>query len=186
MGRVIRDPRDARVPRVVVDARAQAKAIVAAAEEEAAARVAAAEQEVESIRSEARSVGEQAGRADAAALLKRAQDAYDAVETQTEAQLIQLAVGAAENLIRAQLELAPETIRELVRGALEPARRAKRVVLKLAPQGAEVLRADELFEGIRIVDDESLEPGDCIVDTELGVMDGTLRVRVSALQEALR
>ena len=186
MGRVIRNPNEARIPREVIDARGRAQAILDAAEKKASAMITAAEQRVAEIEASAREIGEERGRADAAALLRRAQAAYEEVQAGSEAQLIRLAVGAAESLVRAQLELAPETIRELVRGALEPARRAKRVVLKLAPEGAAVLRADETFAGIRIVDEPSLEPGDCIVDTELGVMDGTLRVRVHALQEALR
>lgn len=185
MGRVIRDPRAARVPGEVVDARARAEAIVHDAREEAARLIADAERTVADIEAEARERGESRGRAEAAALLKKARDAFDAVQVQSEAELIRLAVGAAEHLVRAQLELSPETIRELVRGALEPAKRAKRVVLKLEPKGAQILRADETFDGVLIVDDETLEPGDCIVDTELGVMNGTLRVRVSALQEAL-
>lgn len=185
MGRVIRAPRDARVPREVIDARSRAKAILDAAERKAAALIGDAEREVEAIRARASEDGEQRGRAEAAALLQRARAVYDEVQRSSEAQLIRLAVGAAESLVRAELSLAPDAIRELVRGVLEPARRAKRVVLRLAPEGAAVLRGDEAFEGIRIVDDESLEPGDCIVDTELGVMDGTLRVRVAALQEAL-
>lgn len=186
MGRVIRDPREARIPHEVMDARGRARAIIEAAEAKAQTLVADAEREVEAIRERAAEHGEQSGRAEAALLLKRAADAHDEIQRTSEAQLIRLAVGAAESLVRAQLAVAPETIRELVRGALEPARRAKRVVLKLAPEGAAVLRGDEAFEGIRIIDDETLQPGDCIVDTELGVMDGTLRVRVAALQEALR
>ena len=75
---------------------------------------------------------------------------------------------------------------KLVIGVLAPARRAKRVVLRLHPEDAPVIRASEAFSGATVVEDDTLQRGDCVVDTELGVMDGTLRVRIEALQEALR
>ena len=39
------------------------------------------------------------------------------------------------------------------------------------------------FGEIEIVQDESMDPGTCIVDTPLGVIDGSIQVRMDNIQK---
>ncbi|MEM9069061.1 MAG: FliH/SctL family protein [Myxococcota bacterium] len=182
MSRVIRG-KDKVVPGEVVDAHERASSIVSEAEAKAKALVEAAEQEAAAIRSRAEAEGTEAARAEAAALLVAAEQALREARAEAEPKLVALAIGAAEQLLRAELELAPAKVHSLVGEVLDRARRAREQTLHVHPDDAPTLRT--LLPGVVLHEDESLERGDCVVETDLGRLDGRLSVRVAALRRVL-
>lgn len=185
MARVIRGRAPKVVPAEVVSATERARRIVADAEAEAAAIVERAQEEAEVIRAQAQDQAAAAGRAEVAALLVQAERALEEARAEAEPALARLALGAAERLLRAELSLHPDRVRELVAEVLDRARRASRLRLFAHPEDVPRLRADPTLAGLPIEEDATLEPGDCVVESELGRLDGRLSVRVAALQAAL-
>ncbi len=185
MARVIHVGRTKILPAEVVSARDRARQIVAEAEAEAEAIVERARAEADRIRTEARVRAEAAGRAEVAALLIEAEQALDKARAEAEPALARLALGAAERLLRAELTLHPDRVRELVAEVLDRARRAARLRLFAHPDDVPRLRSDSNFAGLPVEEDPTLEPGDCVVESDLGRLDGRLSVRIAALQAAL-
>jgi flagellar biosynthesis/type III secretory pathway protein FliH len=173
------------IPVEVLDARARAEAIVAVAHAEAERLVAEARLEAERTRESTRTAAEEAGRAEVAALLVRAHAIVDAAREDAEADLKRLAVAAAERLVHAELALHPERIRDVVRGVLDRAKRATRLVVMVSPEDRALLEGMPELASARIEEDPSLARGDCVARTDLGTLDGRLVVRLDALRRAL-
>lgn len=173
------------IPVEVLDARGRAEAIVAVAHAEAERLVAEARLEAERTRESTRTAAEEAGRAEVAALLVRAHAIVDAAREDAEADLKRLAVAAAERLVHAELALHPERIRDVVRGVLDRAKRATRLVVIVSPEDRALLEGMPELASARIEEDPSLARGDCVARTDLGTLDGRLVVRLDALRRAL-
>ncbi|HQU09546.1 MAG TPA: HrpE/YscL family type III secretion apparatus protein [Opitutales bacterium] len=86
-----------------------------------------------------------------------------------------------------------ELIRRVVIKALEPAKSQKRVIIRVAPQQTKVIDAQvealkEKFRSIDYIDivrDERLKPGDCTIETDVGVIDGRMEVQLAAVKRSL-
>lgn len=182
MSRVIRG--DKRVlAGEVVDAKADADRIRAEANEEAKAIRKAAEDDAARVRALASAEGDAAARAEAAAVIARAQARRDALLLEAESALAQLGAEAARRIVNAELTLAPERIRDVVRGVLDKAKRAREVIVRVHPDDAPLVAS---LESVRIEEDASLARGDCVLHTELGELDARIEVQIAALDRALR
>ena len=155
------------------------------AAERAAAIVERAEQQAEALRASIhRQVTEQArdeARAELAALrieTDRARtDAIRAVRRSVET----LAIAIARKLVEEDLVLNPTRVRATVDAALARIPRATRVVVRVHP--SDVARLDLAVE---LLPDPSLEPGDCVVESDLGQVDARLQTKLDRLLDALR
>lgn len=185
MARVIRDHGRV-VPGPVVDARMQARAIVEEAQAQAAALAREATAEASELRARAEREGREAGEARAAALVIEAERRHAQSLDESERELLRLGVGLAERILRKQIELAPERVRDIAAGVLERARRARRRRLHLHPEDVPLLRdliaPADLTE---LVADASIERGGCLLESDLGTLDGRLEVQVAELRRAL-
>ncbi len=181
-----------RVPGVVWAAEARGSALLDGARAEAAALLEAAAAESVALRRAA----EQAGRADG---LARAAAAWVAAERARVAGLeaaageaLDLAVDLARRLLGRELRLDPAAVRAAAAEALAAAKGRRSALLRLHPEAAarlggevEALGASAALEGLELVADASLAPGDAVVETSGGVADGRLEVRLEALRRAL-
>ena len=97
-----------------------------------------------------------------------------------------LAIAAARRIVGAQLDLAPDTVKSIVSQVLERARRAQQVTIRVHPD--DITRIEEMpqTQAATIQGDASVERGGCIVETELGQLDGRIDVQLAALERALR
>lgn len=182
MGRVIHaDGQGARVlPAAVADAHEQARRLV----ERAKARV-------DEMERAALARAREQVQAELAAEYLRLSDAQHAHTAELEQQLTALAVTAAEQLLRAELSLAPERIRDVITPLLGRVRTASRVTLIVHPQDgpaverwlAESLGADAPVT-VRV--DTELAPGGCIVDSDVGTIDARVETRLAALRRAFQ
>ena len=152
----------------IVDAEQEAARIVREAEERAATVV---EEERARVRDEARALARVE-----VELARR--DLLQGLE----AQVPRLALEVARRVVGEALAIEPDRVRALVREALDRVRRASVVRVRVHPD--DVPRLGEL--GASIVPDDALSPGDCIVESELGDVDGRLEARFEAIERALR
>lgn len=175
------------VPAVVVDAYAEAKAIVEAARREA-----------DEIRDEARQSGERAGRDEAAAactgLIVAARLDAERVRTAAVSSARVLALRMAEKIVARALDLDPGVLTSIAAQALEAARTQSGVVtLRVHPDDAAMLARDRaallarLRRGVelRIEADASISRPGCIVETPAGRVDAQLETQLAALASAI-
>jgi flagellar biosynthesis/type III secretory pathway protein FliH len=202
--RIIRKPRDpgsgrrrrtapegTRVIRSThLEALAEAEQIRSRAEQEARRVREQAIQEAAQIRRRAL----EESHAEAAALLVRARaQAGDTLE-QSGGQLTRLAVAIAEKLLGEALRLEPERVERIVSRCLEHARdqAARHIVLRVNPDdlGAVERALPRLgrrveAELLKVEPDPGVTAGGCLVDTELGQLDGRLETQLRAILDAL-
>lgn len=177
MARVIKP--GARIVRaLVVDARAHAASIVQDATREAA-----------QIRAEAAAAGHREGDARAAATLARAAAARDEALARTEGDVREIALAAAARIVEGHVALGGAEVAAIVTAALERARRARQVRVRLCPDDAAALAAlpePVLPAAVVIAPDPSLSRGDCVVESDLGTIDARVGTKLDALRDALR
>lgn len=158
----------------VFDARQEAKRILDAARAEA-----------ERIRADARRDGLDAGRQEGLAavtekLLRAAVDAERRAAAGEDA-LVRLAVRIAEKILRRQLDLTPDAVRDVARAALAAARARDKLTLHVHPDDADLVAP----LGVPVVVDGGVARGGCIVETDLGRFDARLETQLGAIARAL-
>ncbi len=87
-------------------------------------------------------------------------------------------------MVRAELALAPERVRDIARDLLDRVRRARELRVQVAAADADRVRPLLPERAILEVSD-ALEPGDVILRTEVGELDARVEVQLAALERAL-
>lgn len=99
----------------------------------------------------------------------------------------------ARKILETEVRTSPEVLFALVKSAVRRAGDSRRVTLRVCPDDAARLQAGEgqaaldaaTAARVEIAADASLAPGDCIVDTDYGQIDGRLDTRLGELRRAL-
>jgi flagellar biosynthesis/type III secretory pathway protein FliH len=170
----------------------RAAVILADAEAEAAALRREAEEGRAAVRAAAERAGRAEGLAQAAAALAGAAAARDRWLAEAEGDVAGLALEVARRLVGRELAADPGAVVGVAREALRAARGRRRVALRLHPASAAALReaSGELgalaaVPSVALVEDPALDPGDVVVETEAGEVDGRLAARLEAFRQAL-
>lgn len=117
----------------------------------------------------------------------------DHLAEQARADAIEIAFLVARRILEAELRQGPDALFALVRTAVAKAGASRRVVVRLHPADAAVVQ-QELGRGeagalsaarVEVEADGSLQPGDCMVDTDYGQVDGRLATRLAELRRAV-
>lgn len=170
-----------RIPREVVDARAEAARIVEDAKKKAAEILSA-------VRDEAAREAREAETARlAAAFLALKREAEQRAERDLD-RAVELATLLAERLVGEGLRLEPARIAEMAASVLEEARGARRVRIDASPDDVEPLRQALSAVGHEadVHADGELSRGSLVVHTDLGSIDARLRPQLARLAAALR
>lgn len=112
------------------------------------------------------------------------------LDRQVEADLVELAIAIARQLLRGEYEIAPERVAIVVRDAIGMLPAAARVVrLQLHPEDAALVRElvplSESASDWQIVEDLTVSRGGCVVDSETVRVDATLEARLEAALETM-
>jgi len=113
---------------------------------------------------------------------------------QARADAIEVAFQVASRILESEVKANPETLFSLVRSALRKAGDSRRVALRLCPADAATVegnlerlgRGDLSAARVEIVPDPTLGPGDCLVETDFGQVDGRLATRLGEAKRAVR
>jgi flagellar assembly protein FliH len=143
------------------------------------------------------SAEELAARAEALARLAHAvevlklQSARLAEQARSDA--LEIGFAVAQRILEAELHADPTVVIGLVRTAVERAGASRSISVRVHPEDlagvTSAAEAGELGAGvakIEVVPDPTLAPGDVLVDTDFGRVDGRLRTRLDELQRAAR
>jgi type III secretion protein L len=161
-------------------AREQARAILRDAEDRRAETLAEAnlEGEAEGLRRYLDAIS---------ALRKEADTHYEQAETE----LVKLGSAIARKIVGEELRSSDETIVNIVREALASAHRANSIVIRAHAGDARSLskqKQDLHLPAACMVEmraDSSLAPGDCVIESELGIVDARLETQLRVIEAAL-
>lgn len=114
--------------------------------------------------------------------------ARQAIITNAEGELIDLAIAVAERVLRSELGARREAALPIVRAALEAVGSRKVMAVRVNPGDYELLvehRGELLgvLESARLISDPAIASGGCVVEVDSGLIDARLE---SQLQEAAR
>src|SRR5688572_12824718 len=102
----------------------------------------------------------------------------------------------AKRILETELTTSPEPLVALVRSTIRRLGEARKMVVRLSQADAEAVNAILAARGpsavssvataqIEIVTDNSLERGDCLVESDVGSVDGRIATRLEELRRAL-
>ena len=125
---------------------------------------------------------------DAIAALSKEADAHYA---QAETELVKLGAAIARKIVGEELQSSDETMVRIAREALTSAHRAKSVAIRVCAKDARSLAKRKetlrLPAGctIEILADAAMEPGGCVIESELGIVDARLETQLKVIEAAL-
>jgi flagellar assembly protein FliH len=170
---------------------------------QAARRIAELEEQVERRATQARQEGfregEAAGRSRAAveaqpALEKLARSIEEIARLrprllrESEAELVELAMGIARRILRRELSVDAEALQGLVKGALEKLSAREICRIRAHPElepGIRRCLERESQSGIQVIGDATLERGGILVETSRGKLDASLETQLAEIGRGL-
>lgn len=129
---------------------------------------------------------------------KTLRDAHDAMRDylmQAEEVIVSIAMTAVERVLPQHFIDVPQMVLPIVRDAIERVKDQKEIIVHVPPDSYDfVLMARDELRGIvtagdsslSITSDESLKPGDCLVETPNGSVDARLQTQIEQLKKAVR
>lgn len=193
---------------LIAQGRAESAAAVASGQAEADRLILDARARVAAIESEAHDRGYEAG--DKAARAAADAEMADMLETMrglidvarserkrfvegAEAEVVRLAIAVAERVVHRQLEVDGETIVGIARHALQRLVGRERVTVRVNPADVEMLRghreallAVQDVESLRIVEDQRVDRGGVVIETESGTIDAKVSTQAREARRVLR
>jgi flagellar assembly protein FliH len=129
---------------------------------------------------------------EAEATRESAMEEHDKVLAGIETEIIDLVTEVSKRVIGAELSTNRDSIISLVRLALEKCSNKNNLVLKVASGDYEYLlenrdRFNMMVQGagdMELRQDQSLEPGSCLVETPFGSIDASAQTRMRKIEEA--
>ena len=112
------------------------------------------------------------------------------LEQSAQEQAVELATAMAERIVRRELRADPDTFGAMARGAVAAAPRGASVALRVHPDDVALLGhpgqlgSPDGHEAWQVVPDEALQPGDCVVETALELIDARVATQLLQLKEA--
>lgn len=112
---------------------------------------------------------------------------------QARADALEIGFQVARKILETEVRTSPEPLFALVKTALRRAGGSRRIALRLSPEDAARVQTDEgrahLEEvsaaRVEVFPDPALQPGDCLVETDYGQIDGRLETRLGELRRAV-
>jgi type III secretion protein L len=179
--------------REVYEATREARDVVAQAQEQAKRILEEAERKRDSILDEARQEGYRQGLVEWNQILVKTLRVAEDLKKSWEDTLLRLSVRMAEKIIGEHLKFYPDTIIGIIRQALEGSRFGRQLTIRVSEaEAGEVRRQVQRLKeslgfssDIEIVPSANLSPGDCVIESELGIVDARLETQLKCLEDAL-
>jgi flagellar biosynthesis/type III secretory pathway protein FliH len=99
-------------------------------------------------------------------------------------EIARLAVAVAEKIVRSRIELEPDRVLHMVEGVLDRQRHASGIELRV--HSADLERVRHAFPFARVVPDESMMRGGCVLSSTSGSVDGRIETQLERIERALR
>lgn len=111
---------------------------------------------------------------------------------QAETEALNLAFALAHRIVGKAVEIDPVLVKHIVAEVAQSARGRRSVVIRIHPEDLSIVASQQselaqALEGAAVFfdDDPSLERGGCVIETEVGRIDGRLETQLTILRKAL-
>ena len=112
---------------------------------------------------------------------------------EAESDILKLSVKIAEQIIRSEISLNHAVCLNIVAEAISKITDRDQVIVKVSNVDSEVIKRNRdrlaaLLDGVKnfsIIEDSQVEPGGCIVETNLGYVDARIKTKLEAIEAAL-
>ena len=149
--------------------------------------------ECEEIKAHAEAEGFQAGFDQWAQTVSYLEKEVAKVKEELQKVVMPVAIKAAKKIVAAELEVNPKVVLDIVASTLKSISQHKRIVLYVGKQDFDLIESSksqlkpifEELESLSIREREDIEPGGCVVETEVGIVNARLKDRWRTLETAL-
>ena len=157
--------------------------------------------EADGVREESRAAGKEEGRAEAASQIAEAMETLNQaikerkqIVKDAEGEILRLSLKVAEQIIRSEVSLHRDVCLNIVAEAIARVSDREQIIIKVNREDAEYLkrykdRLTSMLDGVKsfsIIEDASVEPGGCVIETNLGFIDARISTKIKSIEEALK
>jgi flagellar biosynthesis/type III secretory pathway protein FliH len=111
-----------------------------------------------------------------------------------ESEILRLALKVAEQIIKSEVSLHRDVSLNIVSDAISRVSDREQVIIRVSKDDVENIkkykdRISSIVDGIKslsIVEDAGVEPGGCVIETNLGYVDARISTKIAAIEEAFR
>ncbi|MEE4356278.1 MAG: FliH/SctL family protein [Desulfococcaceae bacterium] len=127
-------------------------------------------------------------------MLSKLSDFKKSVQQDAETQAVELALAIARKIIYHEVSVRKDALTAVIHKALQKVHTHDRIRIRISPadygwisgKKAGLLDESSQEKGADFWADESLQEGDCIVDSSLGKIDARLETRIRTVESAMR
>ncbi len=149
--------------------------------------------ECEELKTHAEAEGFQAGFDKWAEMVAYLEKEVVKVREELQKVVMPVALKAAKKIVASELQVNPQVTLDIVSSTLKSIAQHKRIVLYVSKQDYELIESSksrlksvfEELESLSIREREDVEPGGCVVETEVGIINARLKDRWRTLETAL-
>lgn len=190
---------------ILEDARFEAEKIISDAHDESSKIVEEANIRADEIRQKSVQEGIEKG-------LKEGQDQvsetmHSALETLNDAvkerkkiikdsenELVRLALKIAEHVIRKEVTIDKEIVMNIIMEALGKMSERENIIIRVSKEDGEYVKKSKdkisgIMDGVKsisIIEDSFMEPGGCVIETNLGYVDAKISTKISLIEQAIK
>ncbi len=186
------NPRRTLLKRSVADANEEARQIVAEAQSYAEELRQSVEIEAQELRESAYQAGKEASLSEMMSYLIESREIRDKTFTETEQDILRLAVKLAEKIIGNEIKSDKKVIANIVSTALRNTKRQDKLTVRISPndftavqEHFSLLSQSSRSNYVDIVPDPRVAMGGCIIESEVGTVDARLETQLRSLEKAL-
>jgi flagellar assembly protein FliH len=111
-----------------------------------------------------------------------------------EGEILRLAVKVAEQVIRSEVSLHRDVSLNIVSEAISRVTDREQIIIKVNREDVEYIkkykdRIAGIVDGVKsisILEDSQVEPGGCVIETNLGYVDARIITKLKAIEEAFK
>lgn len=149
--------------------------------------------ECEALKGRAEAEGFQAGFDQWTQMVGYLEKEVEKVRGELQKVVMPVALKAAKKIVAAELQSNPNVILDIISSTLKSIAQHKRIVLYVGKQDFELVESSksklktifEELESLSIREREDIEPGGCVIETEVGIINARLQDRWRTLETAL-
>lgn len=142
-------------------------------------------------------IGLQEGRGESVNYLKHIAETLlkkqEAILREAEGMIVQLAVSVAKTILHREVQLDPKVVKAVAKESLKLVEGRKRVSIKIHPSDSnelkelekDILSTTQAIKDLDIIEDDHVNPGGCIIETDSGIVDAQLTTQLDEIAMSL-
>ena len=115
-----------------------------------------------------------------------------AIRSETQRQVLPIALKAAKKIVNKELEVNPNVIVDIVIGALRPVTQYRHIKIYINKEDKDLIEKERAHikehldhvETFSVIERDDVEKGGCIIETEAGIINASLENQWRALEAA--